>query len=50
MLPRTMCFEREPRDWSMEKQTDTEEEEDTPLFLNEESDAETELLTDGGDE
>ncbi|MFQ3284255.1 MAG: hypothetical protein ACI9TI_001612 [Natronomonas sp.] len=40
-----MCHHHMPRDRS-----ETERTEETPSFLNEETSAETELLTDGGDD
>ena len=45
MLPRTMCHGFSYREDSIEEETESE-----PDFLNEETSAETELVTDGGDE
>jgi len=43
-----MCHGYEPNDWRAELETEDDEEE--PSFLNEESDTDVELVTDGGDE
>lgn len=50
MLSRTMCHHNyEPSDWreAVEEEHEADEEES---FLNEESDVDVELVTDGGDE
>jgi hypothetical protein len=39
----------EPEDWRAEIETEADDEEE-PSFLNEETEAEVELLTDGGDD
>jgi len=44
-----MCHhEYDPADWRIEIEEEHEDEE--PSFLNEESEADVELITDGGDE
>jgi hypothetical protein len=50
MLLCTMCHHGyEPSDWRTEVE-EAEEEPEDPSFLNEETDTEVELLTDGGDD
>jgi hypothetical protein len=39
----------EPEDWRAEIEEHTDDEEEEPSFLNEETETEVELLTDGGD-
>jgi len=39
----------EPTNWRKDVESDQEDEESEPSFLNDESDADVELLTDGGD-
>jgi hypothetical protein len=47
---RAMCHHGyEPSDWRTEVE-EAEEEPEDPSFLNEETDTEVELLTDGGDD
>lgn len=45
-----MCHGYEPNDWRTELEETDEEGPEEPSFLNEESDTEVELVTDGGDE
>lgn len=46
-----MCHHDFGVDWQRTAEgTETEEDEDTPSFANESTEAEVELLTDGGDE
>lgn len=47
----TMCHHDFGVDWPRTaEETETEEDEQTPSFANESTEAEVELLTDGGDE
>jgi len=45
----SMCHEYTARDWNSEPDQETDEDEETPEFLNESGD-DVEVLTDGGDE
>ena len=44
-----MCHEYTGRGWQRTR-TESEDEEETPSFLNEEGGDDVEVLTDGGDE
>jgi len=54
MLSRTMCHhEYDPIDWNteLEEEHEAEKQEDgNPSFLNDESETDVELVTDGGDD
>jgi len=44
-----MCHEFDYHDWARTVESDEEEEEDEPSFLNDEPAEDVEILTDGGD-
>lgn len=51
MIRRTMCHGIDPAERYEERTAETDgKAEETPSFLNDDSEADVELLTDGGDE